>query len=348
MLNGIDIAGSYQGDLNPAEVDADFIIIKATQGTTFNSPRFKEQANQTLQAGKLLGVYHYVGGGNAAGEVNFFVNAIREYIGKAMIFIDWEAGQNSAWGNVGYLKTVLDGVKAQTGVTPVVYMSKEPTRSGMASVANYYLWGAQYANNNNTGYQSRPWTDAYGWGPWQGPIIYQYSSHGRINGYGRDLDLDLAYFDRAQWLKYAGAKPTKPVTDSLVKEVLDGKWSNGNDRVKRLSEAGYNAYEVQARVNAKLAPIKSIDELVIEVLDGKWGNGEDRVKRLKKAGYDAQEVQDKVNSKLGAGATYYTVQAGDNLTTIAAKFGTNWQNISRLNGLVNANLIYPGQRLRVK
>ncbi|NSN16476.1 LysM peptidoglycan-binding domain-containing protein [Enterococcus faecalis] len=41
----------------------------------------------------------------------------------------------------------------------------------------------------------------------------------------------------------------------------------------------------------------------------------------------------------------YTVQLGDNLSSIAAKLGTTYQALAALNGLANPNLIYPGQTL---
>jgi LysM repeat protein len=45
------------------------------------------------------------------------------------------------------------------------------------------------------------------------------------------------------------------------------------------------------------------------------------------------------------GGNVYIVQAGDELRTIAARFGTTWQAIAAANNLPNANFIYPGQRL---
>lgn len=44
----------------------------------------------------------------------------------------------------------------------------------------------------------------------------------------------------------------------------------------------------------------------------------------------------------------YTVVNGDNLSSIAAKYGTTWQEISRINGLSDPNKIYPGQSLIIK
>ena len=41
--------------------------------------------------------------------------------------------------------------------------------------------------------------------------------------------------------------------DEVAKEVIQGKWGNGQTRVTKLTEAGYNAAEVQNRVNEMLA-----------------------------------------------------------------------------------------------
>ncbi len=78
------------------------------------------------------------------------------------------------------------------------------------------------------------------------------------------------------------------------------------------------------------------------------GNGQDRIARLKKAGYNPATIQSKVNAKLGAKQRRtYTVQAGDTLSGIAARFGTSWQTLAQGNHLSNPNLIYPGQTLTI-
>ena len=45
---------------------------------------------------------------------------------------------------------------------------------------------------------------------------------------------------------------------------------------------------------------------------------------------------------------YYTIQSGDTLSGIAAKFGTTWQWLAEVNGISNPNLIYPGNTIRVR
>ena len=86
----------------------------------------------------------------------------------------------------------------------------------------------------------------------------------------------------------------------VAKEVINGKWGNGADRKARLTAAGYNYNEVQAKVNEilKAPKKKSIDEIAREVINGEWGNGQERKDKLKAAGYDYKTVQNKVNELL--------------------------------------------------
>lgn len=98
-------------------------------------------------------------------------------------------------------------------------------------------------------------------------------------------------------------KPQKSI-DEIAKEVINGVWGNGEDRKKRLTQAGYNYNEVQSKVNALLrtnnnsSSNKSIDEVARLVIQGKYGNQPERQKRLEAEGYNYSEVQNRVNSIL--------------------------------------------------
>ena len=95
---------------------------------------------------------------------------------------------------------------------------------------------------------------------------------------------------------------------------------------------------------------KSNEELADEVIAGKWGNGNDRKAKLEAAGYNYAEVQKIVNNKIKPKATkvYYTIKKGDNLTKIAKAYGTTVNKLKVLNNIKNANLIYAGQKIRIK
>lgn len=205
-LNGIDIS-SWQTGINIAKVPADFVIVKATQGTRYTSPCFRAQADATINSGKLLGIYHYISGGNAKAEAQHFVNTVKPYIGRAILALDFESGSNSAYKDAGYLQQCAKEVYALTGVHPLLYGSKcDYGRLAQVSKAtNCGLWIAQYPNYARTGYQNTPWNEgAYSC------AIRQYSSAGALPNYGGNLDLDKFYGDRAAWGKYAKSDHATP------------------------------------------------------------------------------------------------------------------------------------------
>ena len=256
-LNGIDVA-SYQAGLNPAKVPCDFVIVKATQGTSYINPDFRRMAEAVLKAGKLLGIYHYAAGGNQIAEADHFLNVIRPYIGKATLWVDWEGDMNPAFGkcDTAWCKVFLPYIKKKTGVTCGIYMSKISgcRAHDWSGLANYPLWCAQYANNQRTGYQSNPWTDEKGFGAWKKATIYQYSSHGRLSGWNDDIDLDIAWLSRDQWKAMAkGTQILVPFPDKtdteLGIEIWADKHGSGDARRKALGIRYDSAQAEAERLN---------------------------------------------------------------------------------------------------
>lgn len=93
--------------------------------------------------------------------------------------------------------------------------------------------------------------------------------------------------------------------DQMARDVLAGKYGNGDARKKAL---GSNYDAVQKRVNeilggkATASASKSVDELAREVIQGKWGNSPDRKAKLEAAGYDYAAVQKRVNEMVASRA----------------------------------------------
>ncbi|MDG4982036.1 GH25 family lysozyme [Lactococcus lactis] len=214
-MNGIDIS-SYQSELNAGIVPSDFVIIKATEGTNYINPTWKEQAGQVIQTNKLLGFYHFASTGNPITEADFFISVVKDYIGKAVLVLDFEAGAINAWGNIG-ARQFLNRVKEKTGINPMIYMSAEVTRQfNWSTISNTNpLWVAQYASMNPTGYQSEPWTDGNGYGAWSSAAIHQYSSAGSLANWNGNLDINLAYINANQWkaLASSGGTDNSSITD---------------------------------------------------------------------------------------------------------------------------------------
>lgn len=307
-LHGIDIS-TWQS-VGTAKLGRDFVICKATEGCDFVDPKCDQHYQQAKAAGKLLGVYHFARpdvNKDASKEACFFVAQIENYIGEAILVLDWEPAGNLKT-NVAWVKEWLDTVKNMTGVAPLIYMSASVI--GMADwsgiAKEYGLWVAGYPNKYNVQNPPMPTVEdmPYSIGPWAFWAIWQYTSSAGT------LDRDIANMDSKAWKKYAKAddkpsvKPVKKTNEELAAEVLDGKWGNGLDRKRRLTEEGYDYDAVQAIVNTL--------------------------------------VEKKNRAKT------YTVQAGDTLSGIAAKYGTTYQKIAADNGIKNPSLIYPGQVLVIK
>ena len=342
-LNGIDIA-SYQAGLDFSKVPCDFAIIKATQGTGYTNPDCVRAVEQAMSLGKGVGVYHYISGGNAVAEANFFINSILNWIGKVMICLDWELDQNSAWGDESYLEQVINQVIARTGVPPMIYApaSRYNQVAEVAKRHNCGLWIAQYADKNPTGYQNTPWNEgAYTC------AIRQYSGFGRLNGWNGDLDLDKFYGSLDDFRKYYGSSssaPSKPSTSGpsgttlqLATWTMEGLYGNGADRKKNL---GSRYDEVQNFINHIASA--DVNTLVDEVYAGMYGDGLTRQTVL---GSRYDEVQGAINAN---SAQYYTVQSGDYLGKIAIQFGTTVAQLQAWNNIANPDLIYAGQTIRVK
>ena len=316
VMRGIDIS-KWQSGIDLSAVNADFVIVKATEGIGYVDKSCDGFFQKALSLGKKLGFYHFARPTNdPVREADFFYENCKGYFGKAIPILDWEAENKQ---NVAYAKAWLDRVYQRSGVKPVIYMSESVVNSyDWSSVANadYGLWVAKYRDNNpdynynmaNAG--SRPKVK---W--WKFYCMWQWTSTGRLDGYGHNLDCNVFYGDAATWDKYVGksTSTTKPQTKPASKTTA---------------------------------------QLAEEVIAGQWGNGEDRKKRLTAAGYDYNAVQHIVNQKMAAknkpASVYYTVKRGDTLSSIASKYGTTYTYLARLNGIADPNRIYPGQKIRVK
>ena len=282
-MNGIDVS-DWQKGINIDEVYAEFVITKATQGKSYVNPDCDRVVQACKRLGKCWGFYHYIDGSGVESEAQFFVNNCRNYFGEGVPCLDWESIQNSAWGNNDYLQRLVARVIELTGVPPLIYASASVYPWTIAKANNCGAWVAQYADNNQTGYQSKPWNEgAYSC------VIRQYSSNGRLRGYRGALDLNKAYITPEQWGKYANpgggsSAPTAPDMDldSVAIDVIKGKYGNGDARKQAL---GANYSRVQQRVNELL-------KMANKVIRGDYGNGAARRNAL---GSDYAAVQSVVN-----------------------------------------------------
>lgn len=366
----IDVS-RWQNNIDFAKVKAsgiEGVIIKAggSDSGFYKDSKFEQNYANAKAVGLHVGAYYFVGkgctstvDGRADGER--FANLIAGKQFDLPVYMDVESTPTSARTGATDAAIAFCSYLESKGYYVGIYASDI---SGFKDRLDYSRLKDRFTS----------WVARYGSEPkyatkWD---MWQYTSTGRVNGIAGNVDMDDCRADfpsiiiNGGFNGYSKSTPTPAPTpqptptksiDEIAREVIAGKWGNGQDRVNALTNAGYNYNAVQNRVNEILGTKpakKSNEEIANEVIQGKWGNGEDRKNRLAAAGYNYSTIQGLVNQKLGGAkparpaAQYYTVQRGDNLTRIANKYGTSVNQLVAWNGIKNANLIYAGQKLRVK
>lgn len=321
MKKGIDIS-YFQGNIDFNKVKADgieFIIPRCGYGISNKDSKFSEYVKGALAAGiEVPGIYHF---SYALNEKNARTEAQKavEYAKSAglpketIIFFDLE------YDSVDYAK--------KNGVNLDKNRCIAHTKAFCEEVQNHGYRTGIYANQD---YLNRMYDDAtikkyvFWYANWNGgktPSVkcayHQWSEKGRVNGINGNVDMDYYYGG-------ADAPVKEPMTpeeiEKVAHEVLDGKYGNGNDRVKALTEAGYDYKVVQNRVNELVKEIKPVEptpepeptpaepvkptpkftteEMVQKVINGEYGNGDERKKKLEAEGYNYKEIQNAVNKAL--------------------------------------------------
>lgn len=335
-LKGIDVS-QWQGNIDWQSVKSagvQFAMLRAGYGRNNLDTKFHRNAQGAVAAGIPIGLYWFSYALNvdmARKEAQYAVELAKKYK------ITWPIAYDLEYDTVSYaLKngvTITKSLATQMakafceeikrlGYLPMVYTNLDYlNRYFDRSQLPYDLWYAQYA----------PAADV------KEKAIWQYSSKGSVAGIEGAVDLNYGYKDYGN----GGQIQPEPVpapegtTLELAAAVMQGKYGVEEARRKAL---GSRYEEVQSFINHIAGA--STDTLVKEVLQGRYGNGKIREIVL---GSRYQAVQNRIN-----GAQYYTIRPGDTLSGIAAKYGTTYQQLARINGIANPDKIYAGQRIKVK
>ncbi len=281
-------------------------------------------------------------GGNAmqtANMLNYFLPKIQTPKGS-IIALDYEDGAGpSAQANTD---NVLYGMRRirDAGYTPVLY-------SGKYYIANHLqldrilsefpnsLWIASYADMQ---VRTKP---LWGYFPsMPGVAIWQFTSTGRAGGL--DYNVDLLGITKKGYKHGDAERPvTKPeavkegiqadntpkkdiTTGYTVKVNFSAKtWSNGEGIPNWVKGNSYEVIQTNGNKVLLVGIMSWIDRSNVEIL--------------------ATAKQNAIQPA----TTTYTVRSGDSLSAIAAKFGTTVSALQSANNIHNANLIYPGQVLKV-
>lgn len=246
-MKGIDVS-VYQGEIDWAKVKQagiGFAILRIGYGMYDNQKdvTFERNYTEATKQGIPVGCYLYS-----------YAKSVDEAIKEANLVIKWLNGrklqlpvyfdiEDRSQQSLG--KTVLNNMCIafcntieKAGYWAGIYSNKywaTSIISGKELGKKYTYWIAQY-------YDECTYDGDY--------AIWQYSSTGKVAGISGNVDMNEMVKDIIQ----RDNTPTQPQQEKksieeIAKEVIQGKWGNGEDRKNRLRQAGYNYTAVQDKVN---------------------------------------------------------------------------------------------------
>lgn len=376
IYQGIDVS-EWQGDINFKKVKDDgikIVYIRAGQGFSYKDAKFERNYQEARKNGLKIGVYHYVTARStedAKLQARFFASLISNKKIDCKLAMDFESFGNLTNLQINeislaYLKELEQLTKKEVIVYSNTYSAKYKFNS---KVAKYPLWVAQYGVNE-------PQDNGH-WKNWEG---YQYTSMGRVKGINGNVDLDkfthniflsntemipevedpkCSNEDRILYKVQKGdtlwkiAKKYNTTVNHLaqinniknpnliyVGEIMTISCNHNNnentntnqDIINYKIKLGDTLSQIAMRYNTTVSSIVSLNNIknpnIIYA-----GN----VIKIKKN-----------NSNSANNASYYTVRSGNTLWGIAQSYNTSVANLVRMNRIRNPNLIYPGQRIRVR
>lgn len=227
--HGIDVS-SHQGGLNIRAIWADFVIVKITEGTGYENPYWRAQAEATLAAGKRLGLYLFGNDEDPNEQARFFLDRAKAYAGRATFWLDWEADALNLAPSDALV--ILNQMAAETRSTPGIYLNGQGMGSGdwSAVAGRFPLWyagGPNYASYGQA--YSDPATPTVPY--WGGNVlIHQYTEDGYLSGYSKRLDLDRLR-DRSAWDAMKGGGQvtvSAPAASAAQASPYTGKWNKSD------------------------------------------------------------------------------------------------------------------------
>lgn len=331
----IDVS-QHQGTINWDQVKShiDGAILRCGYGMDIASQDDKQWARNVAECERLgipYGVYIYSYATNtdrAKSEAQHVLRLIQGHKLSYPVYFDMEepGTEGAAVANAIAFGDIIEAAGYWCGV---YYNRNWHNNVIKGQLDRFTRWGAGYGTNNG---QKQ---DEYK--PGFGEDIWQYSSVGSVPGVSGNVDMNVCYRDFPAEIgggsTPAPAPQPTPTPTTKYKEgdhvVFSTCYASSTDPISKAIPASKMArnHGVITKVIPGAHNPYLLDAGLCWVNDG-----------------DIRGFYNIGNS----GAQYYTVKSGDCLSVIAQKYGTTVSQLQSWNGISNPNLIYVGQKLRVK
>ena len=287
--------------------------------------KFVRNITNAQRAGVKCGIYHYSYAKSAAEakkEAEFCLKTIKGYKIDLPVAFDIEDSSQTHLGKDTLTSIVIafcDRIKS-AGYRPMLYCNPN--------------WLCNYLHKDKLINKYDIWLANWGVSaPSYNCAIWQYSESGSVPGISGSVDMNWIFKD------YTSTKPatTKPVTKpSSVKKT--------DYSVKVTAQAGLNVRKGAGTNYNIITALKCGTLATVSKVSGNWGYVG------KYGGWICLDYTAKVGttSTVKSDKVYYTVKSGDTLSYIAYKYNTTVDKLVSLNNIKNRDLIYVGQKIRVK
>lgn len=182
----IDISKAVDGGIS-------YAFVKATEGTNYMNPHFRDDVIKFIEKDTPVGFYHYAkptdSTEEAKAQAKLFVavTGIDKGVKTIAPVLDIEENKENLTSSqlVEWTHAFVNEVKDLTGMDVMIYTYPNFWLDEMGNTTEFShlpLWLASYNN------KSHPGNIPGGWDTW---TFWQYTSEGKVDGYGEKIDLNV-------------------------------------------------------------------------------------------------------------------------------------------------------------
>lgn len=157
-----------------------FVMIKATEGSSFTDPGYETNIREARKAGLVCGTYHFYDPWTSPDkQAQHFINTAHIEKGDMVPVVDVERSGRSSGDLQRELLVFLKALEKQYGVKPIIYASAKFRKRHLNNTAfdSYPFWVAHY-------YVARPETPK----PW---LFWQFTDHASVEGISEYTDFNV-------------------------------------------------------------------------------------------------------------------------------------------------------------
>lgn len=229
-VKGVDISGHQHNKSAEIDIDTvldegnqDFGIVKATEGTTYKNPHFRNDVIKFIENDAPVGFYHYARPSSstedAKEQARFFVSVtgISKGVRSLPPILDLEETEGLDSDElIEWTQAFVDEIEDLTGRKTMIYTYPHFWMYDMGNTtqfSDYPLWLASYNNLQEPDVPG-------GWDDW---LFWQYSASEKIDGYNADIDANFFRGSLDELKELYRVSPNKESQEMVKKAIAKEK-----------------------------------------------------------------------------------------------------------------------------